>query len=120
MTVTPGDLARTLVRRHARARQEARSRAEELRGVLLREVREELAGGRLRRAWLVGSLAWGGFDLASDVDLVVEGLAEEDAATLWDRLCNELGARVDLLRLESLPPSFARRVLDQGEPLHVS
>jgi predicted nucleotidyltransferase len=119
VTVTPEDLARTLVRRHAKAREQARSRAEGLRGVLLREVRDEIARGRLRRAWLVGSLAWGGFDLASDVDLVVEGVAEEDAAALWDRLSTELGARVDLLRLESLSASFARRVHDEGEPLHV-
>lgn len=116
----PEELARTLVERHAERRRQSRVSGESLRGDLRRVVGEELAGRRFRRAWLVGSLAWGGFDLGSDVDLVVEGLAEADAAALWDHLSAELGARVDLLRLESLPSDFANRVKREGEPLHVS
>lgn len=120
MGVRPEELARTLVRRHARKRRQAHARGQALRDELHRLVDDQLAEGRFDRAWLVGSLAWGGFDLSSDVDLVVEGLAEEDAAAFWDRLSCELGARVDLLRLESLPAEFARRVLSEGEPLHVA
>jgi predicted nucleotidyltransferase len=120
MPVTPDELARTLVRRHAERRRRAKSRGEAVREGLRRVVAEEITSGRLHGAWLVGSLAWGGFDLTSDVDLVVEGLAEADAASFWDRLTSELGATIDLLRLESLPPDFARRVRSEGEPLHVS
>ena len=120
MGVQPEELARTLVRRHAAKRRQAESRGAELRDDLRDLLEEEIGKGRVRRAWLVGSLAWGGFDLTSDVDVVVEGLAEEEAASLWDRLCTGLGASVDLLRLESLPRSFARRVEVDGEPLHVS
>lgn len=119
MGVTPEELARTMVRRHGEALERARARARTLRAELGRTVAEEMAAGTFRRAWLVGSLAWGSFGATSDVDLVVEGLCEEGSARLWDRLCQELGTRVDLLRLESLPPEFAQRVLREGEPLHV-
>jgi predicted nucleotidyltransferase len=120
VAVTPQELARTLVRRHARDRQAEAIRAEDLRARIRGIVAELLACGAIRRAWLVGSLAWGGFGRRSDVDLVVEGLALEEAPALWDRLTAELAARVDLLRLESLPPRFAERVVKDGEPLHVA
>lgn len=120
MAVKPEDLARNLMLRHGIQRRQADERGERLRARLAAAVGDELAAGRFRRAWLVGSLAWGGFDAASDVDLVVEGLAEADAAGLWDRLSTALGAPVDLLRLETLPPGFAQRVVSEGERLDVS
>jgi predicted nucleotidyltransferase len=119
MGVGPDELARTLVQRHAAERRRAKSRGEALREELQGMVREEIAAGRIDRAWLVGSLAWGGFDLSSDVDVVVEGLAADDSTALWDRLCTALGTRVDLLRLEGLTSAFAHRVRSEGEPLHV-
>jgi predicted nucleotidyltransferase len=120
VSVKPEDLARTLVRRHAEERRRAESRAQELRAGIRHTIAEAISRGIIRRAWLVGSLAWGGFDRTSDVDLVVEGLCSEKSSTMWDQLSAELGVRVDLLRLESLPPGFTDRVRSEGVPLHVS
>jgi predicted nucleotidyltransferase len=71
----------------------------------------------VRRVWLFGSLAWGGFHARSDLDLAVEalpagerGVASADAS----KLC---GVTVELFALEELPPSLAERVLGEGELL---
>jgi predicted nucleotidyltransferase len=75
------------------------------------ELRGEL---RFDRAWLIGSLAWGGFGPRSDVDLVVEGLAAAHRVLLADRLGESTGRSVDLLPFEELPPAFQARVLAEG------
>ena len=66
------------------------------------------------RAWLIGSLAWGEYGAGSDVDVVVEGVSPQGIDELWARLSRTLGERLDLLRLEELPPSFRARVLSEG------
>lgn len=72
------------------------------------------------RAWLIGTLAWGGFGERSDVDVVVEGLDERDFIPLWDHLTVRLETRVDLMRLEDLEAGFVRRIFDEGEVLDVA
>lgn len=117
--VTPEQLARTLIRRRAEERVRADERAEVL-WVRVREATAQLlAEGAISRAWLIGSLAWGAHGRGSDVDLVVEGLDPQAAPLVWDRLSGELGARVDLLRIESLERDFADRVRAEGVPLDV-
>ena len=120
MSVRPEDLAATLLRRHRRELAQHETRAAHLKAVLRDEVALLVREGRIRRAWLIGSLAWGAIGLRSDVDVVVEGLAPEQAALLWDRLGERLAAPVDLLRLEDLEPSFRDRVLAEGVRLDVS
>jgi predicted nucleotidyltransferase len=74
--------------------------------------------GAIDAAWLVGSLAWGGFGARSDVDLVVRGAALETLGAIAARAEEKLGpdaqGRIDVLRLEDLPPSFRERVLSTG------
>jgi predicted nucleotidyltransferase len=119
VSVRPEQLARTLRARHAARLARAEVRAEELRRRLEPEVRALLAEGLVRRAWLIGSLAWGGFDATSDVDVVVEGLEERASPAVWGRLGDALGVEVDLLRLESLEAAFAERVRERGVPIGV-
>ncbi len=75
---------------------------------------------RPRRAWLIGSLAWGGFGGHSDVDVVVEGLDVEATSRLTVDLVRGLPVMPQVLRLEELPPSFADRVVSDGVPLDVA
>jgi predicted nucleotidyltransferase len=115
--VLPEDLARTLIERERAARQLRERRSEELRAAVEAWVREAKAGRRLERAWLIGSLAWGEWGERSDVDLVVEGLPDPEAAKAWGELERLLGTQVDLLRIEELPADFAARVREEGVPL---
>jgi predicted nucleotidyltransferase len=65
-------------------------------------------------AWLISSLAWGGFGERSDVDLVLRGVGPAEALALEAALAAVAEAPVDLLSLEALPPSFQARVLAEG------
>ncbi len=114
----PSDLARALVRRHREVREHYEQRARELRAAVAEEANALIAEGLARRAWLVGSLAWGEHGPRSDVDIVLDGLPRTEQATVWDRLCGRLGVSVDLLRLEDLSDSFRERVLADGVPFH--
>lgn len=101
----------------ARWRREQRERrAAEIRGRVEAELRSLLpAGGR---AWLIGSLAWGGFGERSDVDLVIQGV---DAGRLVDierAVARAAGAEVDVLDLSGLPADFRARVLAEGVEIH--
>ena len=69
------------------------------------------------RAWLIGTLAWGEFDEASDVDVVVDGLDAPGRLELEARVAKATGRAVDLLPLAGLGESFARRVADEGVAL---
>jgi len=114
MTVAPEDLARTMLRR-ASAQIEAaeRDRADTVTAVTreLRRLRQQLG---FRRAWLIGSLAWGGFGVRSDIDVVIEGASEQDLMTVADAVGSATGRVVDALAFESLPEDFAARVLGEG------
>ena len=117
MSVDPAALAATLLARHRAEDAEIRRRASGIRDRLQIAVVAAIEGGMIARAWLVGSLAWGGFGIRSDVDVVVEGVAAEQAAALWERLSDVIGSPIDLLRLESLTPEFRDRVLRYGIPI---
>ncbi len=117
MTVAPAQLASVLQRRQRERLERAEEQAAAARQSVLSAVRElQLADD----AWLIGSLAWGGFDESSDVDLVLKGIGTKDLTRLWHRLETELGRPVDLLRLEDLPDDFRRRVLSEGLRLDVT
>lgn len=108
--------ARILRERAQRARAEREGRAAEA----LRHVEALVppllpAGGR---AWLIGSLAWGGFGERSDIDLVTCGVDGADATRIEDAVTRSVGVSVDLLDFEALPPGFRERVEREGIPLH--
>lgn len=118
MSVVPTDLARTLIRR-ATARRDAdeherdRCRREFARVIPI--CRRDLG---VERVWLIGSLAWGGFGLRSDIDVVVENAGPEVMNAVAERIGEATGRAVDVLALEALPPSFRKRVLADG--VHVA
>ena len=118
MGTTPRELARTLLARHAeRLRLDAAARARVLEGACA-ELGRLICGGRVARAWLIGSVAWGAFVVRSDVDVVVDGLSPEALAEVRLQLERALGREVDLLRFEELPADFRDRVLREGRALH--
>jgi len=86
------------------------------RALVTEEVRARLAPGG--RAWLIGSLAWGGFGVRSDVDLVLNGVPAEVAVELERAVARAAKAPVDLLILETLPAAFRARVEREGLTLH--
>ncbi len=114
MSVTPAELAATLLRRAAARRvedadDEARCRREVL--TLLPALRGELG---FQRAWLIGTLAWGGFGVRSDIDVVLEAIDAEGAHAVAERIGDATGREVDVLVLDTLPPSFQERILKEG------
>jgi predicted nucleotidyltransferase len=118
MAATPEDLANALVRRHRHAIELQHERAREVRRRIDEALREADRAGRFRRAFLIGSLAHGTFGVGSDVDVVVEGLASDDAGALYGALVAAAGTEVDLLRMEELPQSFRARVEQEGVLLY--
>jgi predicted nucleotidyltransferase len=117
MAVAPGQLASVLRRRQRERLERAAELATHVRAHIAALVE---ALGLSQQVWLIGSLAWGGFDESSDVDLVVEGVSERRLTQLWCHLERELKRSVDLLRFEDLPESFRSRVLGEGVRLDVS
>jgi len=96
----------------------AAERASDLRGragAAARRLADEHGAGRV---WLFGSLAWGRPHAASDVDLLVEGLPAEAWSAASALVEAEVGAAVDLVRIEEAPPGLAARVRAQGVLLH--
>jgi predicted nucleotidyltransferase len=73
----------------------------------------------VRRVILFGSLAWGGVDEQSDIDLAVEGLPADRLAEAHGALMLQASGPVDLVRLETLPATFRQRLEAEGEVLHV-
>jgi predicted nucleotidyltransferase len=120
MAAHPEQLARHLRRRFREQADVHRARAQRLLDEIGRLTGAAAAAGRIRRAWVIGSLARGDFGAHSDVDVVVEGLSASDWPRLWDEMCGALGVEVDLLRLEELPAPFRDRVTAEGTALHVS
>jgi predicted nucleotidyltransferase len=115
VSVTPEELAQTLLRRAAKRRIEDERAGEEC----LRAVRGVVATLRASlafdRAWIIGSLAWGGFGVRSDVDVVIEGGSPEALVTAAEEIGAATGRSVDALSLEQLSPAFRRRVLLEGQ-----
>jgi predicted nucleotidyltransferase len=99
-------------------RKVAADRAAELRTRAQEAARNLVAGCGATRVWLFGSLAWGEAHVASDVDLLVEGLPSE----AWGLACGlaeaKVGAPVDVVRVEDAPPELVARIREQGILLH--
>lgn len=112
--VTPAQLADTLIRHFRTEREAHEARAIQLRRDLGEWARAGKEAGLLRHAWVIGTLAWGGWGVGSDVDVVVEGLEPGRDAGLWTELTSRTQCAVDLLEIETLPEGFARRVRDRG------
>jgi predicted nucleotidyltransferase len=117
MAIDPRDLACELMRRRKVELEAADRRAIEIRGLVNSEVAALLAEGVARRAWLIGSLAWGNFGVRSDVDLVLEELAIDRIGATSERIASRVHASVDVLRIEEIPAAFRRRVLAEGVEL---
>lgn len=66
------------------------------------------------QVWLIGSLAWGGFGLHSDVDVVWTGLSSAQLLDVERALRGAAGVAVDLLEFDTLPVSFQERVVAEG------
>jgi len=115
--VTPADTARHLRRLVERRAVEGRARARRLRGRLPAAV--ALLRGRYgaKRVVLFGSLAAGTCRAESDVDLAVSALGSEHYFRALGELMEVFGAPVDLVELESAPPSLVERIEAEGEPL---
>lgn len=104
--------AATLRAREAKSRQERAARQDGARQAVDQIVR--LLVKPPARAWLIGSLAWGGFGAESDVDLVLSGLDSSAMLALEKQVARAAVAPVDLLTLEDLPTSFRERIIDSG------
>lgn len=122
LSVAPSELASTLIRRHRASMAQLGAGREALRTAVGPAWARACAEVKVRplRAWLIGSLAWGGFGAESDVDVVVEGLTPEQEVALWSALEGALAHAVDLLRLEDLEAAFQQRVRDEGLALDVT
>jgi predicted nucleotidyltransferase len=116
MPVTPQEAALTLRQRSTEARRAAEIHAVEVRNRAVALVRGQLPTGG--RGWLIGSLAWGGFGVRSDIDLVLAGVDGQTATSIEIALCTALGIEVDQLDFESLSPSFRERIEREGVPIH--
>lgn len=114
MTVRPEELADAMVRRARAERQRHCERAVRLRTQLRSAIQALRVAGTVDAAWLIGSLAWGGFGHRSDVDVVVRGADPARIGALGGTLSDALDIDVDVLRLEDLAPAFRDRVLAEG------
>jgi predicted nucleotidyltransferase len=117
MSVRPDVTARHLEARAAERQQRAAARVARLLERLpqARSLLTSDLGGR--RVWLFGSLATGTWDVASDVDLAVEGLAAGNHMDALAQLMTLFGAPVDLVRLEEAPQSLRARIASEGREL---
>ena len=104
--------------RLAAERAAAAERASDLRGRARAAARKLAEEHGASRVWLFGSLAWGRPRAASDVDLLVEGLPAEAWSAASALVEEEVGAAVDLVRIEEAPPGLEERVRSQGVLLH--
>jgi predicted nucleotidyltransferase len=110
------DAARTIRARAERARKAADRRTSAIRARLIEHLAEVLPPAT--KAWLIGSLAWGGFGERSDINLVVSRAPPDTPAKIEMDLCAALGLDVEVLVLEELPDDFRRRVETEGVPIH--
>jgi predicted nucleotidyltransferase len=115
--VLPEELAAAMVRRVRAEHERQAERGQRLIVQLRREILDLRATGSLDAAWLIGSLAWGGFGNGSDVDVVVRGSDPARIGALWGHLSDALDIDVDVLRLEDMPDAFRDRVLASGRRL---
>src|SRR5690606_19196516 len=116
MPVSVEDTVRTLRERERREELQRERHAQRTRAAVEEAVRAHLpAQGR---AWLIGSLAWGGFGERSDVDLVLSGVSSAQATEIEDAVVRAGGVAADLLELEDLPASVRELVEREGCAVH--
>lgn len=110
--------ARTLRERLRKATQRVEARAESLREQA--RVAASLLAKRhgATRVWLFGSLAWGEPHQASDVDLLVEGVAADAWLAAIKTVEDAIEAPADVLRAEDAPASLRLRVAKEGRLIH--
>jgi predicted nucleotidyltransferase len=104
--------ARQFRERGLRARAERERRAAEIRTEVESQLRALLPSGA--RAWLIGSLVWGGFGERSDVDVVLSGVSAAEETRIEDAVARVARVDVDLLDFDKLPASFQRRIEQEG------
>ncbi len=112
MSLTSVEAAATLRAREAAETLERERRAAAARSALRAALAEFLRPGE--RAWLIGSLAWGGFGQRSDVDLVVDAIPADRMVELERLVARATGAPAELLELVALPTGFRERVEREG------
>lgn len=112
MAVSVEQTLTTLRERADRQRTAAAAHAAALRQKLIAAVASELPASL--EAWLIGSLAWGGFGERSEIDVVLQGATVDEAARLELALTRATGWPVVTLRLEDLPDSFQGRIQREG------
>ena len=102
------------------AEQARADRAAAARALLPRLVRHLAERYGVRRVWLYGSLAEGGFHERSDIDLAAEGFPPGSAPFRAGAELDELARpfAVDLVPLEDARPSVGAHVLRHGELLY--
>jgi predicted nucleotidyltransferase len=106
---------RGLRERRARAEEADRQAALEAQGLARRLARILRERYGVRRVILTGSLARGTFRRGSDIDLAVEGLADDVFFRAGAELQREAGAiDVDLVPLESANPVFRELAEREG------
>jgi predicted nucleotidyltransferase len=112
VSVSVEESAARILQRAQSAREERERNAARVRELVIGRVRAQLPTGT--RAWLIGSLAWGGFGDRSDVDLVLSGVATDVATRIESAIAAAAGVEVDVLYFDELPPDFQRRVEHEG------
>jgi predicted nucleotidyltransferase len=112
----PKQVARRLEARARKVRATREQEAVRIADLVRREAARALVPGA--RAWLIGSLAWGGFGPHSDIDVVVEGLSSDRITKLEMRLSESTGRPIEILVLGELPAAFRGRIQGEGIVLH--
>ena len=116
MAVSVEEAMRTFRERDRREQLQREQNAARVRGAVEEAVRAHLP--QHGRAWLIGSLVWGGYGERSDVDLVLSEVGGAQATEIEEAVARAAGTSVDLLQLEELPSSFRERVEREGCALH--
>jgi predicted nucleotidyltransferase len=116
MALSPEETLSTLRKRSADLRRAAEVRAGTVRAEVIAAVAARLPPGG--RAWLIGSLAWGGFGERSDVDLVFDSVDAMLVTEIELQIAGTSKVFVDTLMLADLPSAFRDRVLGEGLPIH--
>lgn len=74
----------------------------------------------LKRLWLLGSVAWGGFHERSDIDVAVEGVGERDYWSLIGIIERAVDVPVQVIRVEEIDSGFRTRIVNEGLELYGS